>query len=165
MNKEQQKDEIILIVKKAIADNSIPFEDSDEFVELDCSDVDNIADEVYEALYNAGYRKVPEYAVIIPAEEREAEMKATNETLAERDRLKAEIERLKVEIKYKTEAIRNAIKINEEGEKELVKIRKETAKEILNMGKKLYEMSYHKSNAMPRLIEWIKVEYGVEVEE
>lgn len=43
--------------------------------------------------------------------------------------------------------------------------RKETAKEILNMGKKLYEMSYHKSNAMPRLIEWIKVEYGVEVEE
>ena len=44
-------------------------------------------------------------------------------------------------------------------------IRKETAKEILNMGKKLYEMAYHKSNAMPRLIEWIKVEYGVEVEE
>ena len=43
--------------------------------------------------------------------------------------------------------------------------RKETAKEILNMGKKLYEMSYHKSNAMPRLIEWIKAEYGVEVEE
>lgn len=51
------KDEIILIVKKAIANNSIPFNDSDEFVELDCSDVDNIADEVYEALYNAGYRK------------------------------------------------------------------------------------------------------------
>ena len=44
-------------------------------------------------------------------------------------------------------------------------IRKQTAKEILNMGKKLYEMAYHKSNAMPRLIEWIKVEYGVEVEE
>ena len=42
--------------------------------------------------------------------------------------------------------------------------RKETAKEILNMGKKLYEMSYHKRNAMPRLIEWIKVEYGVEVD-
>ena len=44
-------------------------------------------------------------------------------------------------------------------------IRKETAKEILNMGKKLYEMSYHKSNAMPRLIEWIKVEYGLKEEE
>ena len=52
------KDEIILIVKKAIANNSIPFNDSDEFVELDCSDVDNIADEVCEALYNAGYRKM-----------------------------------------------------------------------------------------------------------
>ena len=58
MNKEQQKDELILIVKKAIADNSIPFEDSDEFVELDGFDVDSIAEEVYEALYNAGYRKV-----------------------------------------------------------------------------------------------------------
>ncbi len=49
--------------------------------------------------------------------------------------------------------------------KGLKKEKQETAKEILNMGKKLYEMSYHKSNAMPRLIEWIKVEYGVEVEE
>lgn len=97
------KDEIILMVKKAIAYNSIPFEDSDEFVELDGFDVDNIADEVYEALYNAGYRKIPKYAVIIPAEEREAEMKATNEILAERDGLKAEIERLKavLEIKQK----------------------------------------------------------------
>ena len=47
----------------------------------------------------------------------------------------------------------------------LNKGKQETAKEILNMGKKLYEMSYHKSNAMPRLIEWIKVEYGVEIEE
>ena len=51
------KDEIILIVKKAIANNYTPFNDSDEFVELDCSDVDNIAEEVYETLYNAGYRK------------------------------------------------------------------------------------------------------------
>lgn len=51
------KDEIILMVKKAIANNSIPFNDSDEFVELDCSDVDNMAEEVYETLYNAGYRK------------------------------------------------------------------------------------------------------------
>ena len=45
------------------------------------------------------------------------------------------------------------------------KARKETASEILDMGKKLYGMSYHKRNAMPRLIEWIKVEYGVKVEE
>lgn len=48
-----------------------------------------------EALYNAGYRKVPENAVIIPAEERDEEMKEINKTLAERDELKAEIERLK----------------------------------------------------------------------
>ena len=53
------KDGIILTVKNAIANNSIPFNDSDEFVKLDGYDVDNIADEVYETLYNAGYRKVP----------------------------------------------------------------------------------------------------------
>ena len=99
MNKEQQKYEIILIVKKAIANNCTPFNDSDEFVQLDGFDVDIISEEVYEAICTAGYRKVPEYAVIIPAEEREEEIKATNEALAERDRPKAEIERLKAEIK------------------------------------------------------------------
>lgn len=45
------------------------------------------------------------------------------------------------------------------------KARKETAKEILDMGNKIYEMSYYKDNAMSRLIELIKVEYGVKVEE
>ena len=51
--------------------------------------------EICDTLYNAGYRKVPENAVIIPAEERDEEMKEINKTLAERDELKAEIERLK----------------------------------------------------------------------
>ena len=70
---------------------------------------------IAEALYNAGYRKVPEYAVIIPAEEREAEMKATNEILAERDGLKAEIERLKavLEIKQKQAVKEFAEKLKE----------------------------------------------------
>ena len=49
------------------------------------------------AFYNAGYRKVPEYAVIIPTQEREEEMKEINKMLAERDKLKAEIECLKAE--------------------------------------------------------------------
>ena len=48
-----------------------------------------------EALYNAGYRKVPDGAVVLTPEERDEEMKETNKTLAERDELKAEIERLK----------------------------------------------------------------------
>ena len=48
-----------------------------------------------EALYNAGYRKVPDGAVILTPEERDEEMKEINKTLAERDGLKAENERLK----------------------------------------------------------------------
>lgn len=51
-----------------------------------------------ENIYNAGYRKVPNGAVIIPAEERDEEMKEINKMLAERDELKEEIERLKSEI-------------------------------------------------------------------
>lgn len=43
--------------------------------------------------------------------------------------------------------------------------RKDTARDILDMGTKLYEMSYHKSNAILRLLEWIKVEYSVDIGE
>lgn len=71
-------------------------------------------------IYKAGYRKVPDGAVVLTPEERDDEMKATNEILAERDdliarvgnlgrenydlkteneQLKAKIERLKAEFK------------------------------------------------------------------
>ena len=51
------KDEIILMVKKAISAN-ISFSCADgEGVILESNDVDHTAEEVYEALYNAGYRK------------------------------------------------------------------------------------------------------------
>ena len=51
MNKEQQKDEIISIVKKAIAANSF-ISLSDERVISDCNGVDHIAEEVADAVYN-----------------------------------------------------------------------------------------------------------------
>ena len=46
-------------------------------------------------LYEQGYRKLPDGAVILTPEERDEEMKEINKTLAERDELKAENERLK----------------------------------------------------------------------
>lgn len=49
--KEQQKDEIILIVKKAIAANSY-IDLSDDRVISDCNGVDHIAEEVADAVYN-----------------------------------------------------------------------------------------------------------------
>ena len=85
--------------------------------------------------YEQGYRKIPEDAVVLTKEE------CDSKVILDEDHFQRVLD-------YERE-----------------KARKETAKEILNMGKKLYEMAYHKSNAMPRLIEWIKVEYGVEVEE
>lgn len=85
--------------------------------------------------YEQGYRKIPEDAVVLTKEECE------HKVILDEDHFERALN-------YERE-----------------KVRKKTAKEILNMGKKLYEMSYHKSNAMPRLIEWTKAEYGVEIEE
>lgn len=51
MNKEQQKDEIISIVKKAIAANSY-IALSDDRIISDCNGVDHIAEEVADAVYN-----------------------------------------------------------------------------------------------------------------
>lgn len=51
MNKEQQKDEIISIVKKAIAANSY-IALSDDRVISDCNGVDHIAEEVADTVYN-----------------------------------------------------------------------------------------------------------------
>ena len=55
---------------------------------------------IAEALYNAGYRKVPNGAVILTPQERDDEIKACNENQAEYE---AEIERLK----EKCEELRN----------------------------------------------------------
>lgn len=52
MDKEQQKDKIIEIVKKAIDDNSVTTYGADDMVLIDGDDVDHIAEEVAEAVYN-----------------------------------------------------------------------------------------------------------------
>lgn len=84
-----------------------------------------------EALYSIGYRKVPDGAVVLTPEERDDEMKATNEILAERDDLiakvgvlgrenydlKAENEQLKAKLEKNPLAIKQ--KIMEEDDYEL----------------------------------------------
>ena len=57
------------------------------------SKVNGIAtsNDIAEALYEAGYRKVPDGVVVLTPEERDDEMKATNEILAERDDLIAKV--------------------------------------------------------------------------
>lgn len=54
------------------------------------------AKSIAKALYNAGYRKVPDGAVILTPEERDEELKACNEKQA---KLEAEIEILKIQNK------------------------------------------------------------------
>lgn len=51
----------------------------------------SLALETAKNIYNAGYRKVPDGAVVPALEERDDEMKATNEILAERDDLIAKV--------------------------------------------------------------------------
>lgn len=52
MEKEQQKDKIIEIVKKAIGDNSIVEKGTAYIIGFDSNDIDHIAEEVAEAVYN-----------------------------------------------------------------------------------------------------------------
>ena len=74
-----------------------------------------------EALYNAGYRQLPYGAVILTPEERDEEMKEINKTLAERDELKAENERLKEVIADQNELCWNCKKSVQEFAKKLKK--------------------------------------------
>lgn len=57
MTKEQQKDKIIEIVKKAIDDNSVTTYGVDDLVSIDGDDVDHIAEEVAENVV-ANYDKL-----------------------------------------------------------------------------------------------------------
>lgn len=69
-----------------------------QIVEFQNDIIDNLFDggtyKLAEALYNAGYRKVPDCAVILTPKERDEELKACNEKQAE---LENEIERLKAD--------------------------------------------------------------------
>ena len=92
-------------------------------------------------LYSAGYRKIPEGSVVL------TEMQY-NALLSKQSTVISIDEQLKKEFEY-----------------ELKQARKETAKEILRKGEEFYKISYHKSNAIHRLAEWIKDTFGVGVEE
>ena len=83
MNKEQQIEEM----KKVMCE-----EYGKECNFCPCSDCANVM--IAENLYNAGYRKVPDGAVILTPEERDEELKACNEKQAE---LENEIEILKIQ--------------------------------------------------------------------
>ena len=89
MNKQEQIEEMANIPHKCIKSSC------EDCIKNDrkCTDYKQA-----ELLYNAGYRKVPDGAVILTPEERDEEMKEINKTLAERDELKAEIAELKSEI-------------------------------------------------------------------
>ena len=102
MDKEQPKKEIATLLCEK-AQNGICW--CDETTYSMCNFNCEYYTEYAENLYNAGYRKVPDGAVIIPAEECEEEMKEINKTLAERDELKVKIECLKVENEKLTETI------------------------------------------------------------
>ena len=83
MNKEQQIEEMAQIINGSTEIDTVAY--------YRCM---NIA----KTIYNAGYRVVPDGAVILTPEERDEEMKEINKTLAECDELKAEIAELKSKI-------------------------------------------------------------------
>lgn len=101
MTKQEQVKEILEVIKHC-----------GEYTDRDCAECDyrlygnciNQKKCEAEAIYNAGYRKVPNGAVVLAPEERADEIREENEILEERDELiervrnmdnlKAEIDRL-----------------------------------------------------------------------
>lgn len=77
MNKEQQIKEIMLTIPQKIVAYNGDSKGQHLYGEQRL--------QIAEALYNAGYRKVPKYAVILSPEERDEEMKAYNEERKERE--------------------------------------------------------------------------------
>lgn len=105
MNKQQQIKEIAEILKNSATESTKYFQaevkkafrnGAKNLKRNDCEK--SIHDIAAEDLYNAGYRKVPYGAVVLTPEERDEEMEATNEILAERDKLKAKIDKLEEQL-------------------------------------------------------------------
>lgn len=68
MDKQKQIEEIILVVKKKIADNA-SIDIDEDLVFFNGNDFDHIAEQVAECLYLKGCRKIPEGAVVLTEEE------------------------------------------------------------------------------------------------
>jgi len=93
MAKEQQKDKIIEIVKKAIDDNSVTTYGVDDMVSIDGDDVDHIAEEVAENVMGIAFDRLQEkydklkderdeyYAQADRLQARNADLKRTNEAI------------------------------------------------------------------------------------
>lgn len=69
-DREKQIEEIILVVKEKMTDNA-SIDIVEDLVSFNGNDFDHIAEQTAEALYNAGYRKIPEGAVVLTKEEYE----------------------------------------------------------------------------------------------
>ncbi len=102
---------------------------------------------IAEALYNAGYRKVPDGAVILTPEERDEELKACNEKQAE---LENEIERLK--------AYNEALTMWNDASVETIQKLSETNKRFASNMKSVLEIE--KRNAVKEFAEHLKEKFG-----
>lgn len=111
MNKEQQIKEIMLTIPQKIVAYNGDSKGQHLYGEQRL--------QIAEVLYNAGYRKIPDGAVILSPEERDEEMKAYNEDRKERENelltiqmacfsAQVEVERLKAENKQLQEQLNSA---------------------------------------------------------
>lgn len=114
---------------------------------------DTTAGDIAEGLYNAGYRKIPENAVVLTKEKYDKLglfEESVQEYKSDNGQLVLVKERKTLQ-KYSTDVADF--------------IRKETAKEILDKLNALMEQYHYKSTAWRNCANFIKETYGVEVEE
>ena len=54
----EQRDEIMLAVKRAVGDNSVTYEPDSDYCMFSCDDIDHIAEDVADNLIEKWYRKI-----------------------------------------------------------------------------------------------------------
>lgn len=129
MTKEQQKDKIIEIVKNAINDNSVTLYGADDMVSIDGDDVDHIAEEVAEEVYDLrisvfGNEIKSLKRGIKELQDKNAELKREcNEYYAQADRLQAKLAQVLMRVDKTKEWTLDRAKI--EGAKEFAEKLKE----------------------------------------
>ena len=109
MKKTQIKDEIMIVVKEAVRENTTLVAVDWELAELDCNDVDHIAEMVADNLYNAGYRKT--FTSALASDTQKAFKEGYEKGKVEQN---AEFERIKIELRSKVDYIHELWEVKEE---------------------------------------------------
>lgn len=153
MNEKEMIKEMANIIKAVKYE---PFNDGKPTYTVGNQMQDFVFDLIAEELIKQGYRKPLESSIVLNAKDIETTCKHC------RSKYEKIIEELQEQRDRQAYIAEDLIQEKHRWTEQAVK---ETAEKILNKCEEFYKMTYHKSNAMTRLIDWIKNTFGIEIKE